>query len=326
MAPSLLHPPSQLSPQQALELSQRAPHILQTSPSIISSSALASIFSAAESTELWLTYENLLLSCLRTGDERSAHECLERLVKRFGEDNERIMAFTGLLKEAEASDNTALAKVLKEYDDILADNNTNIPITKRRIALLRSLGRTSDAVSGLTALLEFCPVDAESWAELADIYISQGLYAQAIYSLEEVLVLSPNAWNVHARLGEIQYMAATASGADENAARRYLAESVKRFCRSVELCDDYLRGYYGLKLVTSRVLKDPAKYTKQTDSEGFSFPSTATIERLDERATEALSEIVRRGTANEKGWTGYDESELTAAQELLSEESFGFVR
>lgn len=121
-------------------------------------------------------------------------------------------------------------------------------------------------------------------------------------------------------------MAATASGADENVARKYLAESLKRFCRSVELCDDYLRGYYGLKMVTSKVLKDTAKYIKQTDSEGFSFPSTATIERLDEKATEKLSEIVRRGTANEKGWTGYDETELTAAQELLSEESFGFVR
>lgn len=45
---------------------------------------------------------------------------------RFGDDNERIMAFTGLLKEAEASDNAALAKILKEYDEILADNNTNI--------------------------------------------------------------------------------------------------------------------------------------------------------------------------------------------------------
>lgn len=111
-------------------------------------------------------------------------------------------------------------------------------------------------------------MDAEAWAELADIYFSQGLYAQAIYSLEEVLVLAPNAWNVsrskriiamglganqsqqvHARLGEVEYMAATAPGADDNFARKYLAESLKRFCRSVELCDDYLRGYYGLKLV-----------------------------------------------------------------------------
>ena len=72
------------------------------------------------------------------------------------------------------------------------------PIIKRRIALLRTLGRSADAVSGLSALLDFCPVDAESWAELADIYCSQGMYAQAIYALEEVLVLAPNAWNVGA--------------------------------------------------------------------------------------------------------------------------------
>jgi hypothetical protein len=28
------------------------------------------------------------------------------------------------------------------------------------------------------------------------MYFSQGLYSQAIYALEEVLVLQPNAWNV----------------------------------------------------------------------------------------------------------------------------------
>ena len=51
---------------------------------------------------------------------------------------------------------------------------------------------------------------------------------------------------MHARLGEVLYMAASANDA---AADKYLAESVRRFCRSIELCDDYLRGYYGLKLV-----------------------------------------------------------------------------
>jgi hypothetical protein len=28
-----------------------------------------------------------------------------------------------------------------------------------------------------------------------------------------------------------------------------LTDAVRRFSRSVELCDDYLRGYYGLKVV-----------------------------------------------------------------------------
>lgn len=73
-----------------------------------------------------MTYENLLLSCLRTGDEKAAHECLKRLVQRFGDDNERIMAFGGLVKEAEASNNAELEKVLRDYDAILAENDTNI--------------------------------------------------------------------------------------------------------------------------------------------------------------------------------------------------------
>lgn len=126
MAPSLLHPPSHLSPGAALELSQRAPAVLKSSPGAVSSSPLLSLFSASESPELWITYENLLLSCLRTGDEQAAHQCLERLVNRFGDDNERIMAFKGLLKEAEAENNAALEVVLKEYDQILKEDNTNI--------------------------------------------------------------------------------------------------------------------------------------------------------------------------------------------------------
>jgi len=67
---------------------------------------------------------------------------------------------------------------------------------KRRIALLRSMGRVSEAVSSLVQLLDFSPTDAEAWSELADLYFSQGMYPQAIYALEEVLVLVPNTWSV----------------------------------------------------------------------------------------------------------------------------------
>ena len=58
------------------------------------------------------------------------------------------------------------------------------------------MGRTADAIAALNSFLDACPTDPEAWAELADMYAAQGLYAQAIYALEEVLVLSPNAWNV----------------------------------------------------------------------------------------------------------------------------------
>lgn len=234
------------------------------------------------------------------------------------------MALKGLVKEADASHNGDLEKVLKEYEDILADNPTNIPITKRRIALLRSMGRIPEAVTALIQLLDFLPTDPEAWSELADLYLSQGMYPQAVYALEEVLVAAPNAWNMHARLGEVQYMAASSIGAVDATYQKYLAESLKRFARSIELCDDYLRGYYGLKLVTSKILTDSGKSPKEvkpTDLDDFVLPTQGIVEKLNEAATEKLSEIVRRYTAQEAHWKGYDKEEIAAAKELLAQDA-----
>lgn len=62
------------------------------------------------------------------------------------------------------------------------------------------MGKTAEAVEALNQLLDYSPTDSEAWAELADMYLSQGLYSQAIYALEEVLILTPNSWNVCTRL------------------------------------------------------------------------------------------------------------------------------
>ncbi|KAL2143701.1 hypothetical protein VTI28DRAFT_10131 [Corynascus sepedonium] len=321
MAPSVLQSPVQLPPAAALSLSQQAPAILRNSPSTASSSPFGTLLSGSEKPEQWLQYENLILSCLRTGDDQAAHVCLGRLVARFGDDNERVQALRGLVKEAEAKNNGALEDVLKEYDEILSENDTNIPVAKRRIALLRSMGRLSDATSALVQLLDFSPTDAEAWSELSDIYLSQGLYPQAVYAMEEVLVLAPNAWNIHARLGELQYMAAIAPGVANGSYQKCMAEAIKRFSRSIELCDDYLRGYYGLKLVTKKLLEENAKPTKQTNESDFALPDTNTIERLNELATAKLSEIIRHSAANDRGWRGYSEAEVAAARELLADDA-----
>lgn len=78
-------------------------------------------------------YEKLLLSCLRTGDDKAAHICLEKLINRFGATNERVMGLRGLYQEAVAQDDSALQKVLEEYSTVLAEDPTNtvrLPFTK----------------------------------------------------------------------------------------------------------------------------------------------------------------------------------------------------
>ncbi|KAK5630737.1 hypothetical protein RRF57_006452 [Xylaria bambusicola] len=334
MSSSLLHPPSHLPPTTVLRHSQQAPSILEKSPGDISTSVLQSMLSTSETQELWTVYENLLLSCLRTGDDEAAHQCLGRLVNRFGNDNERIMALKGLLKEATATDNATLELVLQEYEQFLQENPSNIvsktvdatleyqPIAKRRAALLRSMGRTSSAVNALNSLLDMSPTDAEAWAELADLYLNQGLYSQAIFAQEEVLVLQPNAWNIHARLGEMLLMAAKISDTSKR-----LTEAMKRFCRSIELCDNYLRGYYGLKLTVQQLLNEPSsKPSKQTESEEWPVPAPSTLYKLDEIATEKLAEIVLRNSTGEKDWQGYAEAEIAAARELLESRSTSTIR
>lgn len=324
MVAKLNRPQGELTPEDALRLSQQGPSILKSNPKAFSSTPLISLFSASETPEIWIIYENLILSCCRSGDTESAHQCLERLVIRFGDDNERVMALKGLVKESIADNQGEWTQLLMEYDSILGPDATNIPVAKRRIALLRSVGKINDAIEALNALLEFSPTDAEAWSELADIYLSQGLYAQSIFALEEVLVLSPNAWNMHARLGEVLYMAATTS--EGSSGSKYLAEAIKRFSRSIELCDDYLRGYYGLKLVTGKALKDAPKASKQQDADDFALPDTATSQKLNELATTKLAEIVRRNGAGESLWQGYNKDEVAAARELLDKDTAQVVR
>jgi ER membrane protein complex subunit 2 len=224
MTSDLLHVPPSLSPPQALHLSQEAPRVLSKATTTSLPYPL-SLLASSETQETWIEHENIFLCCLRTGDDKSARQCLDRLIKRFGDKNEKIMALKGMYEEAVAKDNKDLEKVLKGYEAILKEDPTNLvrfspagsvvhgpsaprkcvanslqPIRKRKAALLRSMSRLPEAVSTLVDLLDFSPTDGEAWAELSDLYFVQGLYPQAIYSLEEVLLITPNAWNVRLSL------------------------------------------------------------------------------------------------------------------------------
>ncbi|KAF8423412.1 hypothetical protein EV426DRAFT_142299 [Tirmania nivea] len=288
------HPPSSTHthPSTILTLSQHA------SPFLAAASA------HTDTPETWLLYENLLLACLRSRDDSSARTCLERLTARFGAANERVMALRGLYDEATASSAHDLESILLRYEQILADDPTNVPIHKRLISLLASLRRLPRAAAGLTSLLAVDPTDAEAWAELAALYFSQGMHWQALFCLEEVILIHPQAYNVYARMGELSYILAAATP-------DCLAAALKYYLRSIELCEGYLRGYYGLVLVCGRLLK------QKEEGEGAGRLQRDKVRRLYEGGRRRLAEIVQR--AGEKGWEGYDEGEVEAARRLLQE-------
>ena len=97
-----------------------------------------------------------------------------------------------------------------------------------------------------------------------------------------------------------------------------LLEALKYYLRSIELCEDYLRGYYGLLVVCGRLLKEEGRL-----GGGGKTMDRAKVEGLYERARARLVEITRRAGRREKGWEGYDEGEVEAARRLLEEEEIG---
>ncbi|CAE7176932.1 hypothetical protein CFE70_005594 [Pyrenophora teres f. teres 0-1] len=316
---NLLSPPAQIPPPQALALSQKAPLILSTSPTPTLPWPLSLLFSR-ETPETWTIHENLFLSTLRTGDESAALAVLERLETRFGDHNERIIALRGIYNEATSKSDADLEKVLDAYDKILKDDATNMSIRKRRVAVLKALGRTSDALGAVTALLQNSPTDAEAWAEASELYASMSAWGQAIYCAEEVLLITPNAWSAHAHIATLHYLS-TLSNNPPNLTS--LALSLKHFCRSVELNDWYLRGYYGMKLVSAKLnslLSDsasaPSKRNAQED-EDVAIPSSHMVKKLEELATNKLAEMVRQFKSGNKSWQGFDEADIIAARELL---------
>tara|TARA_R110002003_G_scaffold13_22_gene989 strand:+ start:2147 stop:2443 length:297 start_codon:yes stop_codon:yes gene_type:complete len=90
------------------------------------------------------------------------------------------------------------------------------------------------------------------------------------------------------------------------------------------LNDSYLRGYYGIKLVTSKLIPllsdSPSTSNKRgnaQEEDDVPLPKLATVKKLEEIATNKLGEIVRNASAGKQGWTGYDKAEVIAARELL---------
>lgn len=126
MPPSLLNQQGQMSNAEVLRIAEQAPHFLRKNPRAYSLSPLEPLLSVAESTDTWTEYENLLLACLRTGNDKAAGECLERIMFRFDEKDERVMALRGMVKEAVAADDAALEAILKEYEIVLKDNDANV--------------------------------------------------------------------------------------------------------------------------------------------------------------------------------------------------------
>ena len=125
---------------EALSLSQQTAQYLQQNASTGKLTIPVPFLSHLESTDVWLMYEKLFLSCLRTGDDKSAFDCLEKLIDRFGPTHERVMGLRGIYQEAVAKDGAALEGILQQYNEVLAEDTANtVGVPLDYVCLARSV-------------------------------------------------------------------------------------------------------------------------------------------------------------------------------------------
>ena len=120
-------PPSRFaaeSPAEILRIAQIAPNYLERH-STLRSIPVAWSTPTGESPDTWKTYEQLMAACLQTGDDKSAHLCLERLVGRFGASNERVLGLSGVYHEAVSEDKKDLERIIDDYEGTLSKEPSN---------------------------------------------------------------------------------------------------------------------------------------------------------------------------------------------------------
>ncbi|XP_043229154.1 ER membrane protein complex subunit 2-like [Amphibalanus amphitrite] len=194
--------------------------------------------------EKWMVLEQVAVAALDLHKMTVAEDCLVMLSKQFP-GSQRVRKLKALRLEAleryeDAND---------VYDAILRKDETNTVVRKRKIAILKSLGKTSEAIRELVEYLKKFMSDTEAWMELSDLYISEQDYAKAAYCMEELLLHNPHHHLYFQKYADIKY---TQGGFDNvEVARSYYSRAVKLSSAN------NMRALYGLLLCCSQIANSP---------------------------------------------------------------------
>ncbi|KDR77209.1 hypothetical protein GALMADRAFT_246497 [Galerina marginata CBS 339.88] len=148
------------------------------------------VLKAGASTRLgdegWAFLEQLALAAIDVGRLDIADQCIKQLGDKFPA-SPRVDVLTGIRIEATEPPST----VLSYYDELLKANPANAAVWKRRISVVRRVGKIDKAVEELNEYLDTFYTDVEGWLELADMYSSCNQYNSALQALSHALLLTP---------------------------------------------------------------------------------------------------------------------------------------
>ncbi|KAF6213514.1 hypothetical protein GE061_011234 [Apolygus lucorum] len=203
-----------------------------------------------------------------------AEYCLKKLTSQF-KDSSRILLLSAMEFEAVEMYDDAI----EILDAMIKRDETNPAPRKRKIAILRSRGRTIEAIKALTDYLKRFAIDQEAWQELCDLYLIEQEYGKAAFCMEELILHNPHNHLFHERLAEIRY---TQGGFDNlESARSY-------YCQALKLNRNNMRALFGLYL-TAYSIATSQKCVSAKKKEAHSLMSWA-MKRISQRYKETAAD------------------------------------
>ncbi|XP_003745764.1 ER membrane protein complex subunit 2 isoform X2 [Galendromus occidentalis] len=170
--------------------------------------------------ERWVVYEQVALASFDTRDWEVSKQCLQQLSHQYP-GSHRIRKLKAMQLEALG----AYTDAEKIYDALLAEDEANSSVHKRKIAILKAQELIPEAIEKLCEYLKKFQSDQEAWLELSNLYIEENDFPKAAFCMEELLLTSPHNHLYHQRYAELQYLIGTVDSVE--LARAYFAQALK---------------------------------------------------------------------------------------------------
>lgn len=218
--------------------------------------------------DLWTVYEQVAIAAMDCHNLDLAKECVGALMKRFPR-SLHVGRLEGMWLEArgwwEQAD--------RVYSNLLEEHPAEVPIHKRKIAMLVGKGELPAAVEALNSYLEKFMVDYDAWRQLAEIYMKLQMYKQAAFCYEELLLSSPVNPIYNLTYAELLY---TMGGLENlKIARKYFASAVEYSGGK------NIRALFGVCMCSSALSLSTKSGRNKEDKESTELPQLAlkTIEK-----------------------------------------------
>eukprot|EP01122_Echinamoeba_exundans_P016959 TRINITY_DN8765_c0_g1_i1.p1 TRINITY_DN8765_c0_g1~~TRINITY_DN8765_c0_g1_i1.p1 ORF type:complete len:329 (-),score=68.69 TRINITY_DN8765_c0_g1_i1:115-1101(-) len=226
----------------------REHHIRESTLVSIYGAPLVDKYASSLGDELWVVLEQVCIAALDSQDLKLADMCISKLDAKFP-NSSRVRRLQALRMEAAVRyDDADLV-----YQRMLLDDPTNTFAMKRRITIARERRDLTRAVQLLNEYLTVFMSDTEAWLELADLYIQQGMYSNASFCFEELLLASPQNCHLYVKYAELRFT----MGGVENLE---LAKKYYSFALELNPDKNTNRAWFGLLATTHALalLADPS--------------------------------------------------------------------